>query len=81
MMLTGMEKKMVKATMKNRATDAFDRRTDTGMAQHSTESTTNEPLEPDVVAPAPPSDPAHEEHQYLNLIREILAEGEHRPDR
>ncbi|KAL9001512.1 MAG: hypothetical protein Q9169_000087 [Polycauliona sp. 2 TL-2023] len=25
--------------------------------------------------------PAHEEHQYLNLIREILANGEHRPDR
>ncbi|KAL8818487.1 MAG: hypothetical protein Q9223_002893 [Gallowayella weberi] len=24
---------------------------------------------------------AHEEHQYLNLIREILAQGEHRPDR
>ncbi|KAL8927490.1 MAG: hypothetical protein Q9208_002295 [Pyrenodesmia sp. 3 TL-2023] len=23
----------------------------------------------------------HEEHQYLNLIREILANGEHRPDR
>ncbi|KAI4133224.1 MAG: hypothetical protein LQ338_000282 [Usnochroma carphineum] len=26
-------------------------------------------------------DPPHEEHQYLNLIREILAHGEHRPDR
>jgi hypothetical protein len=24
---------------------------------------------------------AHEEYQYLNLIRRILAEGEHRPDR
>jgi len=23
----------------------------------------------------------HEEHQYLDLIRRILAEGEHRPDR
>lgn len=23
----------------------------------------------------------HEEHQYLDLIREILADGEHRPDR
>ena len=23
----------------------------------------------------------HEEHQYLNLIRDILANGEHRPDR
>ncbi|KAL8693032.1 MAG: hypothetical protein Q9218_002048 [Villophora microphyllina] len=27
------------------------------------------------------TDPGHEEHQYLNLIREILANGEHRPDR
>lgn len=26
-------------------------------------------------------DPSHEEHQYLNLIRDILANGEHRPDR
>jgi thymidylate synthase len=26
-------------------------------------------------------DPSHEEHQYLNLIRRILTEGEHRPDR
>lgn len=25
--------------------------------------------------------PPHEEHQYLNLIREVLANGEHRPDR
>ncbi|KAL8732048.1 MAG: hypothetical protein Q9166_003000 [cf. Caloplaca sp. 2 TL-2023] len=25
--------------------------------------------------------PSHEEHQYLNLIRGILAHGEHRPDR
>ena len=25
--------------------------------------------------------PRHEEHQYLDLIREILANGEHRPDR
>ena len=23
----------------------------------------------------------HEEHQYLDLIRQILADGEHRPDR
>ncbi|BDD54936.1 Thymidylate synthase [Monascus purpureus] len=28
-----------------------------------------------------PSNPSHEEHQYLNLIRTILAQGEHRPDR
>ena len=26
-------------------------------------------------------DPNHEEYQYLNLIREILEHGEHRPDR
>ena len=25
--------------------------------------------------------PAHEEYQYLGLIRNILAEGEYRPDR
>lgn len=28
-----------------------------------------------------PADLSHEEHQYLNLIREILANGEYRPDR
>lgn len=46
-------------------------------------------LEPEVplanVSPNPPrnesSDPSHEEHQYLNLIRDILARGEYRPDR
>jgi thymidylate synthase len=27
------------------------------------------------------SDVNHEEHQYLDLIREILETGEHRPDR
>lgn len=27
------------------------------------------------------SSPPHEEYQYLNLIRDILREGEHRPDR
>jgi hypothetical protein len=32
------------------------------------------------IRPAPPVQP-HEEYQYLNLIRRILAEGEHRPDR
>jgi len=26
-------------------------------------------------------EPSHEEHQYLDLIREILCDGEHRPDR
>ncbi|PYH47228.1 thymidylate synthase [Aspergillus saccharolyticus JOP 1030-1] len=29
----------------------------------------------------PVHDPTHEEHQYLNLIRTILSEGENRPDR
>lgn len=29
----------------------------------------------------PTTNPAHEEHQYLSLIREILTNGEHRPDR
>lgn len=28
-----------------------------------------------------PTNPSHEEHQYLNLIRDILENGEHRPDR
>ncbi|TVY46070.1 Thymidylate synthase [Lachnellula occidentalis] len=31
--------------------------------------------------PAPKSTNTHEEHQYLDLIREILDTGEHRPDR
>lgn len=30
---------------------------------------------------APRKDPAHEEYQYLDLISDILANGEHRPDR
>ena len=29
----------------------------------------------------PAIDPGHEEYQYLNLIRDILDHGEHRPDR
>lgn len=32
-------------------------------------------------APSSPPHNPHEEHQYLNLIRTIFAEGEHRPDR
>ena len=31
--------------------------------------------------PVPTSLDKHEEHQYLDLIREILETGEHRPDR
>lgn len=27
------------------------------------------------------ADPNHEEFQYLNLIKDILRDGEHRPDR
>lgn len=27
------------------------------------------------------SQPQHEEYQYLDLIRQIIDEGEHRPDR
>ncbi|KAB8349733.1 hypothetical protein FH972_023748 [Carpinus fangiana] len=43
-------------------------------------------LTPQAKSVAPPvpqdaHDPAHEEHQYLNLIRDILDSGEHRPDR
>ena len=31
--------------------------------------------------PAPYSNAKHEEYQYLDLIRDILKDGEHRPDR
>ena len=41
------------------------------------EQTSNQPAP----STSPPHNPSHEEHQYLNLIRAILAEGEHRPDR
>jgi thymidylate synthase len=41
--------------------------------------TTNGTSKPD--STPTPSKPPHEEHQYLNLIRDILANGEHRPDR
>lgn len=32
-------------------------------------------------SPNPKASPDHEEHQYLDLIRDILDNGEHRPDR
>jgi thymidylate synthase len=32
-------------------------------------------------SPNPKASPDHEEHQYLDLIRDILENGEHRPDR
>ncbi|EME43762.1 thymidylate synthase-like protein [Dothistroma septosporum NZE10] len=41
---------------------------------HSTTTTSGEVVQPAVTTP-------HEEFQYLNLIREILDHGEHRPDR
>jgi thymidylate synthase len=44
----------------------------------------NVALEVNKTATPPPKSPAapnHEEHQYLDLIRDILANGEHRPDR
>ena len=41
------------------------------------EQTSNQPA----ASTSPPHNPSHEEHQYLNLIRTIFAEGEHRPDR
>ncbi|OJI89869.1 hypothetical protein ASPTUDRAFT_60532 [Aspergillus tubingensis CBS 134.48] len=56
--------------------DMFDcvwpTRTAESTPQPTTTTTTPQPI---------PHDPTHEEHQYLNLIRRILAEGEHRPDR
>ncbi|PGH00202.1 thymidylate synthase [Polytolypa hystricis UAMH7299] len=53
----------------------------------TTPPTTTEPLnapatsQNDASPTPPPHDPSHEEHQYLNLIRTIIASGEHRPDR
>lgn len=39
------------------------------------------PIPPPQIQPNDPHDPTHEEHQYLNLIGDILSRGEHRPDR
>ncbi|KAH8729044.1 thymidylate synthase/dCMP hydroxymethylase domain-containing protein [Phaeosphaeriaceae sp. PMI808] len=33
------------------------------------------------IPPTTPTNPSHEEYQYLNLINDILQNGEHRPDR
>ncbi|PLN79140.1 tRNA-guanine(15) transglycosylase-like protein [Aspergillus taichungensis] len=42
----------------------------------------NKKMSPSATNPSnPPHDPSHEEHQYLNLIRDILSQGEHRADR
>jgi len=43
----------------------------------NTEPVNSKPLENGFPKPSPP----HEEHQYLNLIHEILENGEHHPDR
>jgi thymidylate synthase len=46
------------------------------------DSSTSEAVEGNANEPKPlPSAGIHEEYQYLNLVRRILAEGEHRPDR
>jgi thymidylate synthase len=45
-----------------------------------TESVSQPELKPVDSIPPKPAD-THEEHQYLDLIREILDTGEHRPDR
>lgn len=43
---------------------------------------TKETVQQTSTTPQPaPHNPAHEEHQYLSLIRNILENGEHRPDR
>lgn len=48
---------------------------DNALANHAaTTSSVSDPVEP-------PVDPNHEEYQYLKLIRDILDNGEHRPDR
>lgn len=59
---------------------AKDVTTETPTSATQQSSSTTAPL-PTATIPAQPSDPSHEEHQYLNLICEILANGEHRPDR
>lgn len=39
------------------------------------------PVESQNTTLLPRQDPQHEEYQYLDLIQEILDNGEHRPDR
>jgi thymidylate synthase len=43
--------------------------------------TTGTSSTPSSITSTSPPDPNHEEYQYLNLIRDILSRGEHRPDR
>ncbi|KAF2877587.1 thymidylate synthase/dCMP hydroxymethylase domain-containing protein [Massariosphaeria phaeospora] len=47
-------------------------------SSHATETATSATANP---KPTTMASPAHEEYQYLNLIRDILDNGEHRPDR
>ncbi len=50
---------------------------------HNTSSTTQETMNGSTAPPKTmtSTNPAHEEYQYLNLINDILTNGEHRPDR
>jgi thymidylate synthase len=60
------------------ATPAFEPAvpsSETSQSQKDTTTTTNGTLNPT------PTNPSHEEYQYLNLIKHILRDGEHRPDR
>lgn len=43
--------------------------------------TTLRPVESKKTTTTARENPQHEEHQYLDLIQEILDNGEHRPDR
>lgn len=43
--------------------------------------TTLKPVESEKTTSTERENPQHEEYQYLDLIQEILDNGEHRPDR
>lgn len=47
----------------------------------ATETVAAAPLEASVNQNGTDASKGHEEHQYLDLVREILDVGEHRPDR
>jgi len=49
------------------------------VSMHTSQETVS--LEKQPTKPASRVQPEHEEYQYLDLIRAILDEGEHRPDR
>lgn len=46
-----------------------------------TEATAAQASTPQEGGATPPTQKRHEEYQYLDLVREILDDGEHRPDR